>query len=182
MVLGTQRVAGAEPHRVQRLAQVTLQDGRLPQRHQAAERALAVGCRRVDQDARHLGAIRAGIPGVDPLPERCRRVAALQRKLADQGVGERVQQHEPQAGEEVLGRAQAPVRPPLLVGVEELQVEPLDSCQPVLDLRLGELEEDPLAPDLVGRDPGRSCLGRSSSAGLRGTPPGSRSRRGTRSG
>ena len=91
-----ERVAGTEPHAVHRLIQMPLQDGRLPERDQSAQRALAVGCRRVDQDARHLGAVRAGIAGVDPLPEGCRRVAALQRKLPDQGVGERMQQDVPQ--------------------------------------------------------------------------------------
>ena len=38
-------------------------------------------------------------------------------------------------------------------------MKPLNSTQPVLDLRLGELEEDPLAPDLVRRNPRRVATG-----------------------
>ena len=43
---------------------------------------------------------------------------------------------------------QAPVRPPPLVGLEELPLAAAGLPDPRLDRLLGELEEDPLAPDL----------------------------------
>ena len=61
MVLGAERIARTEPHAIHRLIQMPLQDAGLSERDQPAERALAVGCRRVDQNARHLGAI---VPGL----------------------------------------------------------------------------------------------------------------------
>ena len=103
-----QRVAGAEPHVVQRLVEMPLQRLRLSEGHQTAERPFAVGGGRVDQDARHLDLGIRGIRGVDSFPKRGRGVPALDGKLANQGVSERVEQDVPDAGVELLRRFQLP--------------------------------------------------------------------------
>ena len=77
----------------------------------------------VDQHARHLRLVLAGVAGVDAFPERGRGVPALDGQLPDQGVGERVQQDEPDAGVELVGRLQLPGDAPPLVGFEEHAVE-----------------------------------------------------------
>src|SRR5271165_6584316 len=70
-----------------------------------------------------------------------------------------MQKDVPQTRIEVLGGLQPSILPPLLVSVEELNMEPLNPTQPVLNLRLGELEEDSLTPDLVRWNPRRIATG-----------------------
>ncbi len=119
VVLGTQRVGRTQPHRFERLIQVPPQRLRLAQGDQPPERPLAVRGGGVEQDARHRLLVAARRAGVDPLPDARRRVAALDGELADQGVGQRVQEHVPHRRESVV-RVQAPVLPPPPVGLEEL--------------------------------------------------------------
>src|SRR6516165_613043 len=131
---------------------------RVAQGAQAAEGALAVRGRRVDQHAGHrLTVCRAA--GVDALGDRGRRVAALDRQLPDDSVSEGVQQDVAQAGVARLRVGQVLRRPPLLVALEELGVVLLGLRHPMLDGLLPELEEDALATGFRRRYPRRITAG-----------------------
>jgi hypothetical protein len=85
---------------------------------EAAERTLAVRCRRVEKGAGHVRCVRAC--GVDALPDRRCAVAAFQCELADERVGECVQDDEADAGPPlVFVVGQLAPRAPVAVGLVE---------------------------------------------------------------
>src|SRR5205814_2176508 len=95
--------------------EMPLQRLRFAEGHKPAERAFAVWRCRVDQHARHLRLVLAGVPGVDAFPERGGGVPALDGQLPNQGMSKRVQQHESDARVELLRRLQLSGDAPTLV-------------------------------------------------------------------
>ena len=135
MMLGTERVAGAQAHGVQGLIEMPLQRLRLAEGHQPAERAFAVRRGGIDQHARHLRLVLAGLAGVDAFPQRGRGIAALDRQLPDQAMGKRVQQDKADAGVELVRRLQLPGDAPALVRFIENGIEGLALVPPTAGSR-----------------------------------------------
>src|SRR5450759_2723993 len=84
-MLGANRVVRAEASQFDRVAEMLIDLA--PDFYQTAQRPLRIRRACVEQNAV------AGVPGVDPLTNRGRGVAALQRNLRDQQMRERVQHH-----------------------------------------------------------------------------------------
>ena len=136
-MLGAQRVGRADLCAVKRLPQQASEVCGLAKVDEAAERAIGVGRRRVDQDARLRLAV-LGV-GIDALADARRVVAAVECELADEQMGDRVEQREAPTGEVGVGiettsrapatmpsaqlglaslrpRPQRPAGPPILIG------------------------------------------------------------------
>ena len=143
-MLRAKRVRRTETHLAQRPTNVAPELVRFAKGAEAPQRSFAIcGCR-VDKHARHRIAIN-GILRVDPLDDRGARVPALDGQLANQCVGECVQQDIPDARipsvwVEILGS------PPRLMPNLELSVVGMITFHPILNERLRELKEDAFPP------------------------------------
>ena len=155
-VLGAQRVVGAQVGGFEGLGNMQAQGVGLAQADQAAECAFAVGGGGVDQDAGHALAVLARRLGVDALPDAGGRITAFQRKLAHQGMRERVQKHVEHPRKAVFGRFDAAGLAPAHMGVKKFVsgrahralVDPLGEAFFI------ELDKNPLASHFAGWNPG----------------------------
>src|SRR5208337_1813510 len=155
-VLGTNRVIGAKAAQVNRVPEVP---GEMATGlYQAPHGAFGVGRSGVEQDPV------AVTSGVDSLADRACRVTAFQGHGGNQEVRQRMEQDEGKADE--LAGAFVVLFPAFVAG-RELTASPLD-CRlpkPRVDRLAAELNEDPLASILDGRQPGgfsgERCAGHS---------------------
>src|SRR5271157_6655431 len=129
---------------------------RLPQGDQATESALAVRGGSVEQDTSHRFDIRLRWPGIDAFSNARSGVAAFDGELADQGMGQRMQQDIPHRWEPILGILVATVLSPPFVGLQKFRLPFLGLLHPRLDCILRELEEHTLSSDIRGWHPFRS--------------------------
>ena len=77
---------------------------RITQLDQAAQGAFAIRCGGVEQNAGHRPTRLTRLPGIKPFADTGRRVPTIQHNLPHQGMGQRVQQHQPNAGETLFER------------------------------------------------------------------------------
>ncbi len=131
-----------------------------------AKRPLAVGRSRVDQHARHRLVV-FGAVAVNPLPDRGRRVAALDGKLTNHGMGKGVEENE--ANPRIADfRLQVSLLPAIACGpCRTRRKYALVVAFPFLQGLFRKLEEDALTPDLRCGNPsrglprqGRTLIGR----------------------
>src|SRR5213592_4423216 len=116
VMLSAQRVRSTEPHLLECLTQVPRESTRLSEAHEATEGALTVCGRCVEQHPRHRTSGGVWLACVDPFPDARGGIAALQGELTHQGMGERVEQHVPNAWKPSLCVGNFPDMAPLPVG------------------------------------------------------------------
>src|SRR5689334_9555495 len=119
----------------------------LAERDEAAEGSLTVRRRRVEQNAGHRLVANGG---VDPLPNGGGGVPALEGQLADQRVGEGVEQDVSLGGPPGLRVEFATLSPQAVSGTQALVALGVAiPLLPISDRSLREPQEDPFAADLA---------------------------------
>src|SRR5690554_4777300 len=116
----------------------------MSQADKPTEGAFAVWGRSVDEYAGHGAAFLFGWSGVEALADAGSGIAAFQGQLADEGVGEGVEEGIAQTGKSALWRLDETGLPPIDVGFVKLlrTLGQGGTLQPLLDLLLVELDKD----------------------------------------
>ena len=168
-VFGAQGIRGAALHLFQGRVEMPPELVRLTQTYESAQRPLAIGRSRVQQDARHRTIAVFRRKRIDAFANTGGGITTFQRELSHQGVGKRVQQDIAQPRISHFWKRNAPGFPPLgMRFVKSAVVFPLRfPGQPALHGLLAKLDEDALTPHFGSRNSHRSLAGQGRASHLR---------------